>query len=139
MTRSERRRAWALAGAVAALHIAGFGILLLLVAPQHLKLGGGAFSVGVGADRLHARAAARVRRRPHRGDRQHDAQADGRRPAAAERRLLVLARALERRVRARRCCWRRRAASLRQVTDDGRAADGHRRRSARPSPARSCS
>ena len=31
------------------------------------------------ADRLHARAAPRARRRPHRGDRQHDAQAHGRR------------------------------------------------------------
>jgi high-affinity nickel-transport protein len=48
MTPVERRRAWALAAAVAALHVAGFGILLLLVAPEHYKLGGSAFSVGVG-------------------------------------------------------------------------------------------
>jgi high-affinity nickel-transport protein len=48
MTPVERRRAWALAGAVAALHVAGFGILLVLIAPQHLRLGGGAFSVGIG-------------------------------------------------------------------------------------------
>jgi nickel/cobalt transporter (NiCoT) family protein len=48
MTPVERRRAWALAAAIAALHVAGFGILLLLVAPEHYKLGGSAFSVGVG-------------------------------------------------------------------------------------------
>src|SRR5919199_55528 len=48
MTRAERRRAGLLAIAIAALHVAGFGILLFLVAPQHLKLGGTAFSVGVG-------------------------------------------------------------------------------------------
>jgi nickel/cobalt transporter (NiCoT) family protein len=48
MTRAERRRAWLLAAAVGGLHVAGFGILLGLVAPHHLRLGGGAFSVGVG-------------------------------------------------------------------------------------------
>src|SRR5689334_25329147 len=48
MTSAERRRAGLLALAIGALHIAGFGILFLLVAPQHLKLGGAAFSVGVG-------------------------------------------------------------------------------------------
>src|SRR5918911_5566599 len=48
MTRAERRRAVLLAVAIAALHVAGFGILLFLVAPQHLRLGGAAFSVGVG-------------------------------------------------------------------------------------------
>jgi high-affinity nickel-transport protein len=48
MTRAERRRAGLLALAIAALHVAGFGVLLFLVAPQHLRLGGAAFSVGVG-------------------------------------------------------------------------------------------
>ena len=51
---------------------------------------------------LHARHAARLRRRPHRGDRQHDPQADDRRPAAAERRLLLLPRPLVDRVRCSR-------------------------------------
>ena len=52
-------------------------------------------------DRLHARAAPRVRRRPHRRDRQHHPQADARGQAAPERRVLVLARPLHDRVRAR--------------------------------------
>jgi nickel/cobalt transporter (NiCoT) family protein len=48
MTSAERRRAGLLALAIAALHAAGFGILFFLVAPAHLRLGGAAFSVGVG-------------------------------------------------------------------------------------------
>ena len=52
--------------------------------------------------RLHARPASRLRRRPHRRDRQHDAQAHGRRPAPAQRRVLLLARPLDDRLRARR-------------------------------------
>ena len=53
------------------------------------------------ADGLHARAAPRARRRPHRGHRQHDAQAhDGGRPAA-RRRAFLRARALDGRVRPR--------------------------------------
>src|SRR5919205_741439 len=48
MTRAERRRAGLLALAIGALHTGGFGILFFLVAPQHLRLGGAAFSVGVG-------------------------------------------------------------------------------------------
>jgi high-affinity nickel-transport protein len=48
MTRAERRRAGLLALAIGALHVGGFGILFFLVAPQHLRLGGAAFSVGVG-------------------------------------------------------------------------------------------
>ena len=50
---------------------------------------------------LHPRHAARLRRRPHRGHRQHHPQARQRGQAAAVRRLLLLARALLRRVRAR--------------------------------------
>src|ERR671927_159450 len=48
MTRAERRRAGLLALAIGALHTGGFGILFFLVAPQHFRLGGAAFSVGVG-------------------------------------------------------------------------------------------
>ena len=66
------------------------------------------------ADRLHARAPPRVRRRPHRGDRQHDAQAHGRRQPAAQRRLLLRARALHRRARARGAARRRRARARRR-------------------------
>ena len=51
--------------------------------------------------RLHARPAARIRRRPHRCDRQHDPQADDRRAAAARGRLLLLARPLDDRLPAR--------------------------------------
>src|SRR6266568_259689 len=55
-----------------------------------------------GGDRragLHAGHAARVRRRPHRGDRQHDPQAGQRGQAAAFRRVLLLPGPLQRRVR----------------------------------------
>ena len=54
-----------------------------------------------GRNRLHAGNAPRVRRRSHRGDRQHDAQADVRRQAAAERRVLLRAWARNDRLRAR--------------------------------------
>ena len=50
--------------------------------------------------RLHARHAPRVRRRPHLGDRQHDAQAHGGGQAPVERRVLLLARPLLDRLRA---------------------------------------
>ena len=50
--------------------------------------------------RLPAGCAACVRRRPHRRDRQHDPQAGRRGHALAVGRLLVLARAFQRRVRA---------------------------------------
>ena len=45
--------------------------------------------------RVHVRPAARVRRRPHRGDRQHDAEAPAGRQAPARHRLLLLARPLD--------------------------------------------
>ncbi len=45
---AEWRRAGALTAAIVALHAIGFGILLLVVVPDHLRLGGGAFTVGVG-------------------------------------------------------------------------------------------
>ena len=88
---------------------------------------------------LHARDAPRVRRRPHLGDRQHDAQADVRGQAAAERRLLVLARALDDRLRARvpaldRDQVARRAGQERQLGP----APGDRAGSGRSSRARSC-
>jgi high-affinity nickel-transport protein len=49
LSASERRRAGGLAAIVLALHAAGFGTLLLLVAPRHLSLGhAGVFGVGLG-------------------------------------------------------------------------------------------
>ncbi len=45
----EWRRAGAMAAAVAGLHVLGFGLLVLVVAPQHFKLGAaGTFAVGTG-------------------------------------------------------------------------------------------
>ena len=48
LTAAEWRRAALLGLAIAALHVAGFGLLLGVVAPAHLRLGTGAFGVGVG-------------------------------------------------------------------------------------------
>ncbi len=49
MRASEWRRLGAFAGAVLALHVIGFGILLLLVVPKHFSLGhAGVFGLGLG-------------------------------------------------------------------------------------------
>ncbi len=49
MSPSEWRRAGGMAAVIAALHIVGFGLLILLVAPQHLRLGTtGTFAIGTG-------------------------------------------------------------------------------------------
>ena len=49
MSPPEWRRAGAMAAVIAGLHIIGFGLLLLVVAPQHLKLGAaGTFAIGTG-------------------------------------------------------------------------------------------
>ena len=49
MTASEWRRLGAFAGAVLALHVIGFGILMLLVVPRHFNLGhAGVFGLGLG-------------------------------------------------------------------------------------------
>jgi high-affinity nickel-transport protein len=49
MSPAEWRRAGGMAAVIAGLHVVGFGLLLLVVAPQHLKLGGaGTFAVGTG-------------------------------------------------------------------------------------------
>ncbi|MGN6722435.1 MAG: HoxN/HupN/NixA family nickel/cobalt transporter [Marmoricola sp.] len=46
----ERRSLWAMATTVVVLHVVGFGVLFLLIAPHHYELGGGhpVFTVGVG-------------------------------------------------------------------------------------------
>jgi nickel/cobalt transporter (NiCoT) family protein len=49
MSPPEWRRAGGMAAVIAGLHIVGFGILILVVAPQHFKLGAaGTFAVGTG-------------------------------------------------------------------------------------------
>jgi nickel/cobalt transporter (NiCoT) family protein len=48
LTPAEWRRAGLLAFAILALHVVGFGLLIGVVAPANLKLGTGAFGVGVG-------------------------------------------------------------------------------------------
>jgi nickel/cobalt transporter (NiCoT) family protein len=49
LDRGQRRAIAMMAIVVAALHVAGFGILLLVVAPHHYSLGGpGAFTAGIG-------------------------------------------------------------------------------------------
>ena len=66
---------------IAALHVIGWGTLLLLIAPRHYDLGAaGTFGIGLGIT-AYPGHAARLRRRPHRRDRQHDPQAHGRRAA----------------------------------------------------------
>ena len=113
-------------------------LLFGLVVPQHLSLGaGGRSASGVGHHGLHARPAPRVRRRPHRGDRQHHAQADERRAAAAERRVLLLARALDRRVRARAAASRSASAPWPATAErrlDAAAVTGARRHGASRGP-----
>jgi len=49
MSPSEWRRAGGMAAVIAGLHIVGFGLLILVVAPQHFKLGAaGTFAIGTG-------------------------------------------------------------------------------------------
>jgi nickel/cobalt transporter (NiCoT) family protein len=49
MTPAEWRRAWAMAAFIVGLHVVGFGILVLIVAPAHFKLGAtGTFAIGTG-------------------------------------------------------------------------------------------
>jgi high-affinity nickel-transport protein len=49
MTGAEWRRAGAMAAVIAGLHVVGFGILVLVVVPQHYKLGAaGTFAIGTG-------------------------------------------------------------------------------------------
>ncbi|GAA4387288.1 Nickel transporter NicT [Tsukamurella soli] len=48
MTRDDWRRVAGMAAFVLALHVVGFGILLLCVVPHHLSLGAGTFGVGIG-------------------------------------------------------------------------------------------
>ena len=49
MSPAEWRRAGGMAAVIAGLHVVGFGLLLLVVAPQHFKLGAaGTFAIGTG-------------------------------------------------------------------------------------------
>ncbi len=77
---------------------------------------------------VHPGDAARVRRRPHRGHRQHHPQADGGGQEARHRRLLVLARPLEHRVRAVPAARPRRALARRAAGERRLDAAERRRR-----------
>ncbi len=49
MSPAEWRRAGGMAAVIAGLHVVGFGLLILVVAPQHFKLGAaGTFAIGTG-------------------------------------------------------------------------------------------
>ena len=103
------------------------------------RRGGRRVRGGRGHHRLHAGLAPRVRRRPHRRDRQHDAQADERRSAAPERRLLLLPRALDDRLRARGPVRdRHQTASAARSRATARRCTRRPASSARSSRARSC-
>ena len=135
----EWRRLAMMFGVIAALHLIGWITLVAFVAPQHYSLGDTVLGVGVGLTAYTLGYAARVRRRPHRGHRQHHPQADGRRTAPLSRRLLLLARPFQRRLRAGPAAigrreGHRRAGRGRRVCP----APLHRARSAPAYPAFSC-
>ena len=48
LTPHEWRRLGGMAGVIAALHVVGFGLLIMVVAPAHLRLGGQTFGFGLG-------------------------------------------------------------------------------------------
>ena len=48
LTPREWRRVAGMVAVIVALHVIGFGLLLVLVAPQHLSLGGQTFGIGLG-------------------------------------------------------------------------------------------
>ena len=85
---------------VAMLHVVGWVTLLAIVVPGHYSIGTQTFGAGIGitAYTLGARHAFDADHIS--GHRQHHAQADGGRQAPAQRRVLLLARPLQRRVRA---------------------------------------
>ncbi|MGB8388225.1 MAG: hypothetical protein WCE76_10455 [Mycobacterium sp.] len=64
MVRSWNRRDWlefsTLAAAIAALHLIGFGSLILLIAPHHYQVGTTGLRYRLGDHRLHLRAAPRL-------------------------------------------------------------------------------
>ena len=63
-------------GVVLALHLFGWGVLVLGVAPQHITLGSaGVFGVGLGVTAYLLGVRHALRCRPHRRDRQHHPQA----------------------------------------------------------------
>ena len=75
--------------AILGLNVLGWGLFLYYAR-------GNPALAGLGHAGLHVRPAPRVRRRSHRGDRQHHAEAAPGRQAAARRRVLLLARATRR-------------------------------------------
>ena len=116
LTARDRRSLAGMAAVVVLLHVVGFGVLFVFVVPEPLPPR--RRPPGLHRRRrhagLHLRAAARLRRRPHRRGGQHHPQADGRQrraarptarrrerdPQAALGRVLVQPRPLEHRLRA---------------------------------------
>ena len=140
LTPGQWRTVAAMFAVIAALHAVGFVLLFVVVAPRDFALGdSGVFAVGLGLTAYtlglrHAFDADHIAR-----DRQHDAQAHGRRPAAGQRRVLLLPRALDDRVRARRGVRPRRPRAERRGERRRLvAAPGHRADRADASRARSC-
>ena len=112
---------WATAGAMAAV-IIGLNVLGGYAGrrgrralPHHRQ---GALRVRHRHPGLHPGHAPRLRRRPHRRDRQHHPQAGPGRQTAPERRLLLLPRPLHRRVRAGGAAQLRHPRPRHQVKND---------------------
>ena len=102
------------------LTVIGFFILIVLVAPPDTaSVRAESFGVGVGVTAYTLGRPPRLRRRPHRGDRQHHQEADERRPAPAQRRLLLRAGPLEHRLRPGHAAHDRHPGIGGRSTDDG--------------------
>ena len=121
LTPDQWRRVGGMVAVIVSLHAVGFFLLFAVVAPHHFSLGSaGAFTVGIGI-------TAYTLGMRHAFDADHIAAIDNttrklmsRGPAAGERRLLLLARPLDDRLRARRCCSRSGSgASAAPWSDDG--------------------
>src|SRR3954447_19368956 len=82
LTPQEWARAFGLAGAVIALHLVGWGVLLALVVPHHYAVGNGVYGVGLGvtAYTLGLRPASGSDRIAAIDNATRKCMADGRRP-----------------------------------------------------------
>ena len=99
LTAKEWARVGGMVATIITLWVVGFA-MLGAAAPHHYRMSANRDLRARNRDpRPHAWHAPRLRRRPHLGDRQHDPQVAQRGQAAAERRLLLLPRALDDRLR----------------------------------------
>ena len=92
---AEWWRVGGMGATVVALNLVGWGIFILAVLPAHHRAKGVAIGAGVAVTAYTLGHAPRLRRRPHLGHRQHHPEVHDRGEAAAQRRLLVLPRALD--------------------------------------------